>query len=157
MDLERIDPFAEAVVNVLTTMAFTTPHPGEVFQKEHDEPSQGDVTAIIGLTGPVNGSMSISFSENAILQIVSNMFGEACKAIDGEVQDAVGELCNMISGDARRALGEKGIQFQAAIPTIVCGKGHRISHAGSGPSTVVPFQVGEDALFFVEICFDDSL
>jgi chemotaxis protein CheX len=159
MNFERIDPFVDAVINVLTTMAFTTPRTGQAFERSHKRASEakGDVTAIIGMTGQINGSMAVSFSERAILQIVSNMFGEACKEIDDDIHDAVGELCNMISGDARRALEGKGISIQAAIPTVVSGRGHRITHAVSGPSTVIPFNVVEDAPFFIEICFDDNL
>lgn len=159
MNLERIDPFVDAVTNVLTTMAFTTPQPGTAFKRNHRQPSEseGDITAIIGMTGLVNGSMAISFSEKAILHIVSNMFGETCEEIDGEVRDAVGELCNMINGDARRTLEGAGMSIFASIPTIVSGKGHHITHSVAGPSTVIPFSVGADAPLFIEVCFDDGL
>ena len=156
MNVDFINPFLHAAVNVLQTMAFTQSAPGKPFLKPHNAPSQGDVSGIVGLTGPVNGSVAISFSEVAILRIVSNMFGEEAKEINEEVRDAVGELCNMICGDARRMLAEKGYQFQAAIPTVVAGKGHKISHSVAGPSLVIPFVIENDAPFFIEVCFENG-
>ena len=156
MNVEFINPFLEAVINVLKTMAFTNPKPGKPFLKKKGEPSQGDVTGIVGMTGPVNGSIAVSFSEQAILQVVSNMFGEDFKELNGEIQDAVGELSNMISGDARRMLAEKGYQFEASIPTVITGKDHRISHIVAAPSLVIPFTIHGDHPFFVEACFEDD-
>ena len=154
MNVEFINPFLEAVVNVLKTMASTEAVNGKPFLKDKDEPAEGDVTGVIGLTGPVNGSLALSFSEPAILEVVSNMFGESASEIDGEVCDAVGELTNMISGDARRKLEEKGHSFQAAIPTIIRGPNHKISHSIPGPTVVIPFTIGGDKAFFVETAFE---
>jgi chemotaxis protein CheX len=118
--------------------------------------SQGDITGIVGLTGDTNGSLAVSFSEAAILQVVSNMFGEAFKEINDEVSDAVGEITNMICGDARRILAEKGYQFQGAIPTVIDGKNHKICHVFRGPVLVIPFTIGEAGGFFVEVCFGEN-
>jgi chemotaxis protein CheX len=153
MNVTFINPFLEAAVKVLKTMAFTDPQPGKPFLKKKTEPSHGDITGIVGLTGPVNGSIAVSFSEAAILQVVSNMFGENFKEINEEVRDAVGELSNMICGDARRMLADQGHQFQGAIPTVIDGKNHKISHSFPGPSLVIPFTIGDGSSFFVEVCF----
>lgn len=153
MHVEFIEPFRQAAVTVLQTMAFTTPRAGEPFLKEKTLVSRSDITGIVGLTGVINGSLAVSFSGTAILQVVSNMLGEAFKEINDEVCDAVGELSNMICGDARRALAEQGYQFQAAIPTVIEGKGHKICHTFPGPVLVIPFIIGQDGLFFVEVCF----
>jgi chemotaxis protein CheX len=156
MKAEFINPFLGAVMNVLKTMAFTEPTAGKPTLKKKGEPSQGDVTAIVGLTGAVKGSFALSFSEAAILDIISSMFGEPVKEINSEVQDAVGELSNMVSGDARRALAELGHSFQASIPTVISGKGHNITPSIPGPSVVMPFSVGEGYPFFVEASFEDE-
>ena len=127
MNVAFINPFLAAVVHVLQTMAFTETRVGKPCLKGKSPLSQGDVTGIVGLIGEQHGSLAVSFSEAAILQVVSNMFGEECKEINDEVRDAVGELTNMICGDARRILAEQGHQFQAAIPTVIDGKGHKTS------------------------------
>lgn len=156
MKAEFIHPFLEAVMHVLKTMAFTEPTAGKPALKKKGEPCQGDVTAIVGLTGAVKGSFALSFSEAAILEIVSNMFGEQVKEINGEVQDAAGELSNMVSGNARRALADLGHSFQAAIPMVISGRGHNIIPSIPGPSVVMPFTVGEGHPFFVEASFEDE-
>ncbi len=156
MDVTCINPFLEAVVHVLQTMAFTETQVGKPFLKGKTPLSQGDVTGIVGLTGDKHGSLAVSFSEAAILQVVSNMFGEVYKEINDDVRDAVGEITNMICGDARRSLAEQGHQFQAAIPTVVDGKGHKICHPFPGPILVIPFAVGEEGECFLEVCLTES-
>ena len=156
MDVTFINPFLEAAVNVLQTMAFTETHIGKPFLKGKTPLSQGDVTGIVGLTGAKNGSLAVSFSEAAILQVVSNMFGEVCKEMNDDVRDAVGEITNMICGDARRSLAEQGHQFQGAIPTVIDGKGHKLCHPFPGPVLVIPFTVGEDGMCFLEVCLTES-
>jgi chemotaxis protein CheX len=156
MKAEFINPFLEAVTNVLKTMAFTEPIVGKPALKKKGEPSQGDITAIVGLTGAVKGSFALSFSEAAILEVVSNMFGEQVKEVNSDVQDAVGEISNMVSGDARRALADLGYSFQSSIPTVISGKGHNITPSIPGPSVVMPFTVGDGHTFFVEASFEDE-
>lgn len=154
MNVEFINPFLEAAVKVLSTMAFTQPKPGQPFLKNKLPLSQGDVSGIVGLTGTVNGSMAVSFSEGAILEIVSNMFGEVCTEINEEVRDAVGEISNMISGDARRILAGKGYELQGSIPTVIDGKDHKICHTIAGPVLVMPFTLTNDQAFFIELCLE---
>ena len=156
MNVEFINPFLKAVVNVLQTMTSTTVTPGKPFLKEAKQKSIGDVTGIVGLTGPVNGSLALSFSEAAIFHVVSNMFGEACKELNDEVTDAVGELTNMICGDARRVLAEKGHAFQASIPTVVTGKTHAVTHTAQGSVIIIPFAIDRDDALFVEVCFEEE-
>jgi chemotaxis protein CheX len=156
MDVTFINPFLEAAVNVLQTMAFTETQVGKPFLKGKTPLSESDVTGIVGLTGDKHGSLAVSFSGAAILQVVSNMFGEACKEVNDDVRDAVGEITNMICGDARRILAEHGHHFQAAIPTVIDGKGHKICHPLPGPVLVIPFAVGEEGMCFLEVCLTES-
>ena len=154
MQVAFINPFLEAGVNVLKTMAFTDPKPGKPFVKKAGEPSLGDISGIVGLTGPVQGSLAISFSTAAILHIVSSMFGEPVIEIDADVKDAVGELSNMICGDARRMLEQHGHSFAASIPTVVVGHKHEILHTVPGPSIIIPFTFDGEKPFFVDVCFE---
>lgn len=156
MKAEFINPFLEAVVTVLKTMAFTEATPGKPALKKKEDASKGDVTGVVGLTGAVKGSLALSFTEPAILEVVTNMFGEDMPEVNGEVQDAVGELSNMVSGDARRSLEGQGYSFQASIPTVITGKGHNITHAVPGPSVVMPFTTSSGHPFFVETSFEEE-
>jgi len=151
MKAEFINPFLEATVSVLKTMASVDPVPGKLYVKK-DNCAVGDISGIVGITGEAEGSLCITFSKGCILHVISKMFGEEQKEITDEVKDAVGELTNMISGDSRRRLQEIGHSFAGAIPTVVSGPGHEVKHISKGPILSIPFTtVAGD--FLVEVCF----
>ena len=147
MDIKYINPFIEATFHVLETMAFTKPEVGKPFLKK-DHLARGDVSAIIGLTGDVKGTISVSFMEESILFIVSNMFGD-------EVRDAAGEIANMISGQARQKLEGLGRNLKAAIPTVIMGKGHTIKHITDQKIVAIPFHSNKGE-FTIEVCFEEQ-
>ncbi len=150
MQTDLIKPFLNSTLHVLKTMAFTEASPGKPFMKT-DAKAKGDVSGVIGLTGDNEGSLSISFTAQCICKIVSNMFGEEITEVNHEVEDAVGEITNMISGDARRVLEEKGVVLKSAIPTVISGPGHHVSHITTGPCVAIPFST-EGGDFTLEIC-----
>jgi len=152
MDVKLINPFINATSNVLETMAFVEVKAGDPYLKK-DNVAKGDVTGVIGLTGVANGTISVTFQEECILNIVSSMFGEKMEELNNEIADAVGELTNMISGQARKELEEQGKIFKAAIPSVVTGKNHSITHYTDGPRIAIPFFVGEGS-FTIEVCFE---
>lgn len=152
MNVTLINPFINATINVLETMAFVTVSAGKPYLKK-DNVAVGDVTGIIGLTGVANGTISVTFEEKCILNVVSNMFGETMTELNHEIADAVGELTNMISGQARRELEEAGKVFKAAIPSVVTGRNHSITHHTDGPKIAIPFSTG-NGYFTIEVCFE---
>lgn len=152
MDVKFINPFINATVTVLETMAFVKPVPGRPFLKQ-DNIAYGDITGIIGITGEKNGTIAVTFDKKSILRIVSNMFQEEMKSVDSEIADAVGELTNMISGQARRELEFIGKVFKAAIPSVVMGKKHSIIHYTSGPKIAIPFSIDKGG-FVIEVCME---
>ncbi len=154
MDVKYINPFLTATINVIKTMAFLDPKPGKPFIKKESK-ALGDVSGVIGLSGDLKGSLSITFEEDTIKHIVSNMFGEDINEINDEVRDAVGELTNMISGDARRQLQSFGVKIDAAIPSIITGKNHTITHIAKGPIVALPFDT-EKGKFIVEFTMEKT-
>jgi chemotaxis protein CheX len=152
MDANLINPFIHATTNVLATMAFVTCKVGKPYLKKDDK-AKGDVTGVIGLTGDTNGTIAVTFDQECILKIVSNMFGEKMTDLNHEVADAVGELVNMISGQARRELEEVGRLFHAAIPTVISGRGHCVTHYTDGPKIAIPFILDEGG-FTIEVCLE---
>lgn len=153
MKSDMINPFLEATINVISTMAMLTPKAGKPYLKKN-KMAVGDISGIIGMTGYAKGVVVISFSTGAICKIVGSMLGEEYTELNSDVSDAVGELTNMISGDARRGLAKMGYTLEAGLPTIVSGKGHEIESVTSGPVIAIPFTVdGHD--FVVEASFDN--
>lgn len=153
MKADFVNPFLESVVNVLSTMASLKVTPGRPSVKE-DDVAKGDVTGLIGMAGQqTRGSFAITFTEQAIFKIASQMLGDQPTEVDESVTDLVGEITNMATGGAKALFEQKGYDFDMAIPTVVAGKNHRIVHKSTGPKLILPFstEVGE---FFVEICFE---
>ncbi|VAX19530.1 Chemotaxis protein CheX [hydrothermal vent metagenome] len=152
MKPEFINPFLNATINVISTMAMIQPKAGKPYLKK-DKKASGDISGVIGLTGAMKGAIVISFSAGAVCKIVGSMLGEEYNELNDDISDAVGELTNMISGDARRKLAELGHNFEAGIPTIIRGKEHVIESITKGPVIAIPFKVDDDE-FVVEASFD---
>lgn len=152
MDVKLINPFINATVNVLETMAFVKSEVGKPYRKK-DDIARGDVSGVIGFTGEANGTLSVTFDELCILKIVSNMFGEEMTEINDEIADAVGELTNMISGQARKELEEIGKKYQAAIPSVITGKNHQLETKTQGPKIALPFKT-DFGSFTIEVCLE---
>lgn len=154
MDVTFINPFIKATGHVLQTIASTEAKAGKPFLKK-DKVACGDVSGVIGLTGDVSGTISVSFTENCIFNIVSNMFAEEVNELNEEISDAVGEIANMISGQARQELEVLGRNLQAAIPAVVMGKNHTITHITSHPIIAIPFDT-DHGDFTIEVCFEEN-
>lgn len=153
MNVEFINPFIAALVNVLKTMAQTELTPGKP-KKKTEEIAKGDVSGLIGMVGDkVKGSLSITFDESLALEIMNRMLGEKPDSIDTEVTDMVGEITNMICGGAKSELAVKGYDFGMATPIVVTGKNHTINHQVDGPKMILPF-TSDIGNAYLEICFD---
>ena len=149
---EIAKPFVQATIHVLSTMARITPVPGTPYVKR-DATAQGDVSAIVGITGYKAGSISVTFTKKCAIALVHGMLGDDIQDIAQDTKDAVGEITNMISGQARNGLVEMGMVFQGSTPTVIMGDNHTIRHVTKATVMAIPFtsNAGE---FTVEFCFD---
>jgi len=153
MKVEFINPFLESIVHVLETMANVKATPGKPQRKDEDV-AQGDVTGVIGMASEqVKGSLAITFTSEAIFDIARRMLGEEVSEINSTVTDLVGEITNMVTGGAKRVLAEQGYDFDMAIPAVVAGKNHRITHKSNGLKIIIPFSIIAGK-FYVEVCFE---
>ncbi len=147
-------PFVQATIHVLTTMASITPTPGTPYVKSSSR-AQGDVSAIVGITGDQTGSIALTFSKQCAIAIVRNMLGEHIEDIINDTKDAVGEITNMISGQARAGLVSLGVTFQGSTPSIIMGNGHTICHYADAAVVAIPFKT-EHGEFTLEFAFADN-
>jgi chemotaxis protein CheX len=155
LDHDVINPFIEATVKVLETMAFIRPVLGTTLPWDSHH-SAAEVAGIVGLTNKedtVRGFMSVGFTQGSICQIVSNMLGEEFTAINHEIREAVGEIANMISGQARQGLSARGIKLQASLPSVVSGQHMLVEGKQKIPMVLVNFSVDSGPLE-LGICFD---
>lgn len=150
--VEIAKPFVQATIHVLSCMAGLTPTPGTPYVKKNSV-AQGDVSAIVGITGDKAGSISVTFSKACAIALVRGMLGEDIQDILQDTKDAVGEITNMISGQARGGLSEMGMNFQGSTPSVIMGDNHTLSHITKGPVVAIPFQT-EHGEFTLEFSFD---
>lgn len=144
-DVRFINPFLNAVIDVLGTMAMVQATPGKPYINTK-RVAVGDVTGLIGINGQATGVISLTLEEKCILHIVSNMLGEEYSRINDDIADAVGELTNMIAGQARAHLANEGLKFQASTPTVIIGKNHTLSHVNKEPILAIPFTTPQGQL-----------
>ncbi|HHO76333.1 MAG TPA: chemotaxis protein CheX [Deltaproteobacteria bacterium] len=152
MDVSLVNPFIDATIYVLSSIAFTNAHVGEPYVKKNNI-AKGDISGIVGLSGEASGSISVTFTKTCILKIVSKMFGEKVTKIDDDVKDAVGEILNIVSGNGRQKLQAMGKTMKGSIPTIVTGKDHTITHITTASVIAIPFFT-ENGDFTFEVCFE---
>ncbi|MDR1686162.1 MAG: chemotaxis protein CheX [Desulfovibrio sp.] len=149
--IETAKDFIRATRDILKTMAGMEARPGAPYVKK-DRTAEGDVSAIIGVTGDRTGTISVSFSRACAMALVKGMLGDSVEDIVKDTQDAVGEVANMVSGQARASSAARGIVMQGSTPSVIMGVGHSISHQSGRPVMAIPFST-ESGDFTVEFCF----
>ena len=149
-DVEIAKHFVKAVSLILSTMAGIDATPGMPYVKKN-RVACGDISAIIGVTGPRNGTIAVSFPEATATALVVGMLGEDVEDLEQDMQDAVGEVANMISGQARASIAEAGLVLQGSTPSVVMGKSHTIHHITKATIMAIPFTT-PDGEFTVEFC-----
>ena len=149
---EIAKPFVVATRDILQTMASMTVEAGAPYVKQ-SMVANGDVSALVGVTGDKKGTIAVSFSKACAVALVKALLGEDIQDLMQDVQDAVGEFTNMVSGQARASLAAKGLTLHGSTPTVVMGANHILRHTATGPVVVIPFTSGAGS-FTVEFCFE---
>jgi chemotaxis protein CheX len=152
LDVNVVNPFVEATVYVLESMAHVKVKRRDLLLKR-DYHVFGEVTAILGITGDeIEGSAGITFHVDLAREIVARMTEKDVQDISpSEIRDVLGELVNVLSGQATSSLEKAtGINCLLSIPTIVTGFGHEISHRSGTPCLVIIFEA-LDKPFAVQI------
>lgn len=146
--------FIAATQEVLQTMAGLSVETGTPFVKTKN-PQEGDISAVIGVTGDRKGTISVSFSRSAAKVLLNGMLGDDVQDEEQDMKDVVGEIANIVSGKARATLTDDELLLHGSTPTIVTGDGHTINHKASGRTVAIPFGLDGSA-FTVEFCFDSA-
>ena len=123
MDQSYIIPFVKSVQNVFETMLQL---PVQIGQPELKQPGESghDVSAIIGMSGDVDGSVVLSFPTATAERVVAIFTGTELDAGHEDFADAVGELVNMVSGGAKAQFAGKEVSI--SCPSVVIGDSHQV-------------------------------
>ena len=139
MDAALVNPFIEGTLHILDTTAFVKVKSETPFLKK-DRNALGDISGLLEISGDLEGSAAISFSEKSILGIVSAMFGEDMTRINEEITDAVGEISNMVAGHVTTKIAELDKKVKVKFKDIRIGSDKLIEHVeGAQHVIALPF------------------
>ncbi|MCG8633596.1 MAG: chemotaxis protein CheX [Desulfobacterales bacterium] len=154
MDVTLVNPFIEGALHILDTTAFVKVKPEPPVLKT-DSFLQGDISGLLEISGDLEGTAAISFSEKSILGIVSAMFGEEMLEINDEITDAVGEISNMIAGHVTTKIAELDKKIKVKFTKVVIGRNQTVEHIASGSHVVrIPFRTTKGKVI-LEVCYAD--
>lgn len=123
MDQSYIIPFIKSVQNVFETMLQLPVQMGQP-ELKHPGDSGHDVSAIIGMSGDVEGSVVLSFPTATAERVVALFTGMELASDHEDFADAVGELVNMVSGGAKAQFQDKEVTI--SCPSVVVGQSHQV-------------------------------
>lgn len=144
------NPFSEAVLHTLKIQAGLTVTAKEPVLKEifklptkssKTENPQIEIAAVVGMQGKnFQGSTVLAFPKLVFDQILRGLFQGDLATEGVRIEEAAGELLNIIYGHAKRILNSKGMEFTAAIPTIITGEKLDISFSNKSTVVIIPFE-----------------
>lgn len=97
-----------------------------------------DISGVIGITGDLLGSVSLSYNKQSALNALSAFIGMPITELDDDSMDAVGELVNIIAGYAKQFIEE--FKVNISLPTIIKGQGLIVKEPSDVFSFCVPFK-----------------
>jgi chemotaxis protein CheX len=136
MDSSLIMPFVASAQAVFQTMMQVRAEVGEPYVNT-DRAGGHEVFAIIGMTGDVNGSVTLTFPRTTASRVAS-VFGGAEVGFDSpDFIDALGEVVNMVAGGAKAKFAGRNVSI--SCPSVVIGDAVSLRHGSDHKSIVIPF------------------
>jgi chemotaxis protein CheX len=126
MKVEFINPFVQAAGEVLDSELGSETQRGTL-RMQKTAVTTDDVTALVGVTGTLNGLVLYSMSQTTALAIVSRVMRRNFDEFDALAQSGIGELGNVITGRAGTLLSQAGYASNITPPALVLGKGTMIT------------------------------
>lgn len=114
----------DAVQEIAATMLFVEIAPGGT--GEGGCGAAMDVSAIVGVSGTIQGSVRLAALEPAALRLASALAGSELTTLEGEAQDAFAELANMITGGIQSRLADTVGPMNLSPPVLVRGSNHQV-------------------------------
>lgn len=144
MRVEYINPFVEAAFNVLKEVLGIELERGELYLKSMSQPILG-VTAIVGLTGDVEGRILLDMGMETAIAIAEAMNQEEIGGWNELAKATISELANMITAQAVTKLSELGFSFDLTPPSLITGEKMEVS-SGDVEALIVPIEMPQGKL-----------
>jgi len=139
MKVAWINPFIESVYSLCSTMLRCTVERGNPGLATADQ--GGDITALIGLSGPARGTVALSFPQQTAHAMVGRLLQLDEREIAANVADGVAELVNIVAGSAKARITQGGSMgtIDLGLPTIIRGGDAVVDYPRKATWLSVPF------------------
>jgi len=137
MDQAYTEAVAAVVQNVFETM-LRTPVQAVGGPEAPATRSPYDVSGIIGISGALEGSLTLSFPMQTAERVVSELAQEPMDQTHDDFADALGELVNMVCGGAKARFGIEALNI--SCPTVVIGSDHNVCAGKDMDRAVLSFE-----------------
>jgi len=131
---------------------------GRPYLVESGATAEGDISAIIGLTGEARGAVVISMKTDLAAKITGMLTGLVHNDIDDDVVDVIGEIVNMIAGNVKKNLENDFRHLVISLPSFVQGQNHVIRWPGIQARFIrIPFGIFNDFTFNLSVAIEAGL
>ncbi|MBF0098127.1 MAG: chemotaxis protein CheX [Magnetococcales bacterium] len=114
------------------------------------QPPQADMTAIVGLSGTMEGGVHLSAPLHTALGLAIAFSGEQLESFDATARDAMGELANIIAGAVKERISDA---IYLTPPKVVTGVNLTVDYTKALESTKCYFR-SLHGPFFVEVFYN---
>jgi chemotaxis protein CheX len=126
MSVQVVNRYAQSALNVISKETGMPVSRGSDIVEGNPYTTE-DVTAVIGVSGMLRGSIYLSMSEPTALKLISSIIGQDVDELDDLGQSGIAEMANVIAGAAGINLAEEGIATTINPPLVLVGRGARLS------------------------------
>jgi chemotaxis protein CheX len=120
--MEFITPFLQAATEVLEAELGAAPRRGNI-GLEKSVYTSNDITAVVGVTGQVEGVVLYVMTEATGRGMVARMLQQDFPEFDDLAQSGIAEMGNCITGRAAVLLAEAGFTSDLTPPMLILGRG----------------------------------
>lgn len=126
MDVKVVNPFLQAIQNIMPQLGFASVNRGKLSKGEKDLMGLG-VTIIVGLSEQAQGNVVYNMTNDTACQIASTMMsGMPVAEFDEMAQSAVSELGNMLTANAATYFFQQGLNVNISSPSMIIGSDFKI-------------------------------
>ena len=97
-----------------------------------------EISAIVGLSGKLVGTMVLGFSEQLAVKATESMLLLPTDGINDDVVDAVGDIATAVANAVKGELNH--YEFFASLPCVVTGRLHRLRFPSNIAALALPCQ-----------------
>ncbi|MEO5365732.1 MAG: chemotaxis protein CheX [Magnetococcus sp. WYHC-3] len=114
------------------------------------DPPQADATALVRLSGGIDGGIYLSAPEHVALFLAGRLAGEPFDELSAEAQDGYGELANMVAGGIQTHLSVDYGEIQLEPPQFI-HRGDNKAQINGFMTSIRQFFKCDEGPFFVEV------